>query len=93
MTVAPLRLRNAADDKAEGELIGKDGQFIEVLVPVAQAPGQPVTFDVALDGGEFEVQGKSLGSKLQLDGRFLVRLRLMNLRRETREALEARFGG
>jgi hypothetical protein len=64
-----------------------DGAVLVLASPRAFAPGAPVR--VAL--GTLGFEGKSLGSKKRDDGRFVVRLRAVNLRREQREALDALF--
>lgn len=67
---------------------GYNKQVLTLICPAPYAPGQPMRFSV--DGVALE--GKSLGSKRQPDGRFEVRLRLVNLRKEHREMLESGEG-
>ena len=70
----------------DGSWVGFAKDVLEVLSPAPYAPGAPIALEV--DGTP--LQGKSLGSKRQADGRFLVRMRLINLRREHRAMLAAR---
>ena len=70
----------------EGGWIGFAGEVLEVLSPTPYAPGAPISLEV--DG--IPLQGKALGSKRQDDGRFHVRMRMINLRREHREMLVAK---
>jgi hypothetical protein len=69
----------------EGELVGYAKNVLELVAPMAFAPGQPARFEV----GELALEGRSLGSRRREDGRFVVRFRLISLRREDREKLEA----
>ncbi len=68
-----------------GELVAFDREFLEVIAEVPLAPGTPTALQVE----DMALQGKSQGSKRIEDGRFRVRLRMINLRREHRERLEA----
>lgn len=70
----------------EGAWVRFAGEVLEVLSPQPFAPGAPIPVEV--DGTP--LQGKSLGSKRQPDGRFHVRMRLVNLRREHRAMLAAK---
>lgn len=86
---APLEL----DDGESGEAGRLDGEVLEAVLPRAFAPGAPVRFEVQIGGETIPVQGKTIGSKRRDDGRFDVRLRLINLRREHREALRSALPG
>lgn len=79
---APLTLSSGG----EGEAVDLAGEVLRVVLPRAFAPGAPVTLTVDLDA-PVTITGKTIGSKLRDDGRFDVRLRLVNLRRSDREAL------
>jgi len=74
-----------------GELTGFDGKLLSLTAPTARAPGQPTAFTVQTADGAREYAGRSIGSKLRDDGRFDVRMRLVNLTRVAREALQALF--
>ena len=65
------------------------GEVLVVSSPRAFAPGAPLRVEL----GALTVEAKSLGSKKRDDGRFEVRLRAVNLRREQRLALDALFAG
>lgn len=67
-----------------GELVSFEGEFLVMVSRVPLAPGAPTAIDVE----DMALQGKSQGSKKLEDGRFRVRFRMINLRREHRERLE-----
>ena len=81
------------EDGARGEAVRVDGEVIEIVAPRAFAPGAPVRMRVDADGEAIPVEGKTIGSKRRDDGRFDVRLRLINLRRPHRVALESTLRG
>jgi hypothetical protein len=82
MTVA---LRLSDGEFAEG--VDLEGEKFALVSPRAFAPGAPVEMTAELAEGELQLVGKSLGSKRRSDGRFDVRVRLINLRREQRQQL------
>jgi len=69
----------------EGELLALSGENLEVVSPKAFAPGAPVRFEVE----EMELKGRCVKCKRGDDGRFELRLRMVNLRRAHRERLAA----
>lgn len=71
----------------EGELVALEGEVITAVFARAFAPGAPVKMEASLGEAAHAVEGKTIGSRRREDGRFDVRLRAINLRRETREAL------
>lgn len=71
--------------EGEGALVGYAKNVVELVSPTSFAPGQPARFEVA----ELALEGRSLGSRKRDDGRFMVRFRLISLRREDRDRLEA----
>lgn len=81
----PARLRAGG----EGEAIAWSRDVLHLVLPRAFAPGAPIALTVELEGGALELTGKTLGSKRRDDGRFDVRARLIDLRREDRARLEA----
>ncbi len=85
----PITLARGGDGSAESV----DGEVLTCVVSRAFAPGAPVDFTVRIGAGELTLGGKSLGSRRRDDGRFDVRFRLVNLRREDREALAATLPG
>jgi hypothetical protein len=74
----------------EGEAMSFDGNTLTLLSRRAFAPGAPIRFS---SFGEVErsFEGRTLGSRRVDDGRFEVRLRLVNLRRADRELLHHNF--
>lgn len=74
-----------------GEVTGFDGKLLALRLPRALAPGQPAELRVALEP-PLALAGRSIGSKRREDGAYDVRLRLVNLTREAREALLAALG-
>ena len=73
-----------------GELCGYAGGFLDLLHDRAFPPGKPLQCLVEADP-PMELVGRTVSSKKQTDGRFLVRMRLTNLRKVHRLALEALF--
>lgn len=67
------------------------GAILSIEALQAYAPGAPLRLRVQLPEGEATWQGKTVGSKRLSDGRYLVRLRLISLRRAERQWLEAQF--
>lgn len=75
-----------------GLALGFDGIVLELEAPQPFPAGQPMPLALIAESGSVDLQGKSLGSKRRSDGRFVVRVRLINLRRSERELLQALFG-
>jgi hypothetical protein len=71
----------------DGEALHCEGERLAMVSPKAFAPGQPIAFDAMLADGTLSLEGRSLGSKRRPDGRFDVRVRLINLSRHGRERL------
>jgi hypothetical protein len=80
-----VRLRFGAGGQGHAELL--TGDRLHVVSEVPFAPGSPVSCTAPLADGELDLEGRSQGSKRRDDGRFDVRLRLINLRRADRERL------
>ncbi|MCB9592167.1 MAG: hypothetical protein H6719_05490 [Sandaracinaceae bacterium] len=77
-----------------GEALSFTGENLACALSRAFAPGAPLELSVALEGDEaLSLRGKTIGSKRRADGRFDVRLRLLSLRREEREALRRALPG
>ena len=68
-----------------GELVWFGGELLEMISAVPLAPGTPTRIQI----DDMPLEGKSQGSKRLDDGRFSVRFRLINLRREHRDRLVA----
>ena len=59
--------------------------LLEVIVDEPCAPGRPITLEL----GELSLDAKSRGTKKRDDGRFDLKARLVGLRRDERERLQA----
>ena len=77
----------------EGEALAFAGEVLTCALPRAFAPGAPIELSVVAEGEAVALRAKSIGSKRRDDGRFEVRMRLVNLRREHREALSRALPG
>jgi len=77
-----------------GEAVAFDGtELLSLIAPRAFAPGAPIEVAVALGEAGFTLHGKARGSKRRDEGRYLVQMRLISLRREAREALRSALPG
>ncbi|MCA9529452.1 MAG: hypothetical protein KC543_04895 [Myxococcales bacterium] len=79
----------APSAEGEGEVRSFDGRTLTFVSPAAYAPGAPVSMTVLVGGAPVGLEGRSLGSRRLPDGRFEARMRMVNLRRSTRETLIA----
>jgi hypothetical protein len=90
-----LALRSGVERQGEvaeaGSAVGLQGEVLTLVWPTAKAPGEPLALRGVLGGCETELRVKTVGSKRRADGRYDVRVRLVNLRRAQRLALEALF--
>jgi len=75
----------------QGRALSYANLVLAVVAPQAYAPGQPLTLEVCIGESWLSLGGKSQGSRARVDGGFDVKLRLTNLRREARLALEQAF--
>jgi hypothetical protein len=82
--VSELPIRIAGD--LPGAITSVADLLLTLRAPKAFPPGQPLQF--ALANSAVQLQARAIGSKRAGEA-FEVRVRLINLRRETREALEA----
>ena len=88
---ASLTLR--FEEGAEGEVTGLSDNILTAVAPSAFPPGRPMSFSVVLAEDEvLALEGRSLGSRKRSDGRFDMRMRLVNLRREARDRLTQALG-
>lgn len=71
-----------------GTLLAREGLLLTLVSPKAYPPGQPLSLTLSLPAGPLALEGRSLGSKKREPTGYELRVRLLNLRRETREALE-----
>jgi len=72
---------------AQAEALRLEGGRLHLTSPQAFAPGTPVHLTLRSADGDAVIEGRSQGSKRRPDGRFDVRLRLVNLTRALRERL------
>jgi hypothetical protein len=70
-----------------GAILEIAGLVVTLSSPKAFPPGQPLEF--RLTESSLRLQARSIGSKRSASGDFELRVRLINLRKEAREALEA----
>jgi hypothetical protein len=87
--MAELPVRYA--DGAEGRAVGYANLWLDLIAPRPFAPGQPLSFALQFGEQALSLAGKSHGARAREDGHFAVRVRLTNLRREARLALEQAF--
>jgi hypothetical protein len=80
-------------DGSEGRALALEKTVLRAVGDNAYAPGRPLELVLQLDGEAVEVRGKAIGSKKRDDGRFDLRIRLVDLRRDDRGRLEAALGG
>lgn len=71
----------------EGEALTLTGEALHIVIDRAYAPGAPISMSVFLPDETLALQGRTIASKRRPDGRFDVRLRLVNLTREARSRL------
>lgn len=81
--LGPVRVRSGG----EGEALSFAGEVLEIVIERAYAPGAPIELAIERPDGPLALRGKTIGSKKREDGRFVVRLRLVSLRREDRARL------
>ena len=72
-------------EKAEARTF--EGHILTFLSPRAFASGAPIGFTVVMGDHRRALEGRCVGSRRAEDGRFEVRMRLVNLRRDDRHAL------
>ncbi len=69
----------------KAELVALSNDLLDVVVGEPCAPGTPITLEL----GGLALEAKSRGTKKRADGRFDLKARLVGLRREQREQLQA----
>jgi hypothetical protein len=70
-----------------GSITDTAGLLVTLSSPKAFPPGQPL--ELTLTDSRLRLQARAIGSKRSSSGEFELRVRLINLRKEAREALEA----
>ncbi|MDQ3034170.1 MAG: hypothetical protein M3Y87_17310 [Myxococcota bacterium] len=83
MTLGPVRDARGG----EGEASSLAGEILHVVLGHPYAPGAPISLRLTRSDGELSLEGRTIGSKRREDGRYDVRLRLVNLTREHRARL------
>ena len=78
---ARVRIAGAHD----GTLLEHQGLVLRLRSPKAFPPGQPLTLQLPPD---ITLEARAIGSKRLDDESFELRVRLINLRKDAREALE-----
>lgn len=74
-----------------GHVLACDAETLRGISPKPFPPGRPLSLTMLLPDGELALSGRCIGSKRGDDGRFELRVRLTNLRREARERIEHAF--
>jgi hypothetical protein len=81
-----LRVQIAGEHAGAIEQI--EGLVLRLRSPKAFPPGQPLALAFSADGSSIGLDARAIGSKRRDDGSFELRVRLINLRKDAREALE-----
>jgi hypothetical protein len=82
-----MEIRLEGDERAEAQTF--DGSHLTFVSPRAFAPGAPIRFTATTGGAVRSFEGRAIGSKRIDEGRFEVRMRFVNLRRDDRVILNA----
>jgi hypothetical protein len=85
VTLGPV----VVDQGGEGVASALAGEVLHLVLDRPYAPGAPITMKLVLPGGDLSLQGRTIASKRRDDGHFDVRLRMINLTRESRARLAA----
>ena len=79
------------EDGSRGRAFAYGKGLLTVAGERAYPPGRPLSLTVALSDGEVALSARCMGSKRTPDAGFEIRMRLTNLTRPARLALEASF--
>jgi hypothetical protein len=79
--------------EGEGEALVLDGAMLALVSSRAFAPGTPLAFTIVSGDQRLELSGKTRSCKRRADGRFDLGVRLVDLRRTDREALQRLLDG
>jgi hypothetical protein len=74
--------------KWRGAIEQVDGLVVRLASPNAFPPGQPLTIAFQHEGSDVRLEARTIGSKRRDEETFELRVRLINLRKDAREALE-----
>jgi hypothetical protein len=75
------------DGGEKAEVCTFEGHILTFLSPRAFASGAPIGFAVVVGDHRRAFEGRCVSARRVEDGRFKVRVRLVNLRRDARRAL------
>lgn len=75
----------------QGTVSDFEEPVMTLLSRKAFSPGQPLALTLVAGDTRLVLQGKTIGSKRYLDDRYLVRVRVVNLRRAERNLLQSLF--
>lgn len=75
-------------DNSNGTAVAFHNGVLSMRVPVALAPGSPVRLQLVSEA-PIELDGRTVTARRDDDGWFFVEVRLVNLRRELRQFLDA----
>ncbi len=92
MTEPKLEIPLRIEDTLAGSAVGCDGPTLSAISPKAFPPGRPLVLHLASAAGELRLETRTISSKKRDDGRFDLRVRFTNLRKEARTQLDALFG-
>ena len=65
-----------------------EGLVLQLRSPKPFPPGQPLVLLISTGGASVRLDARTIGSKRRDDAPFELRVRLINLRKDAREALE-----
>ena len=71
-----------------GALEQLEGLQLRLASPKAFPPGQPLSLRVSTGNATVHLEARTIGSKRRDDTSFELRVRLINLRKDVREALD-----
>ncbi len=80
-------MRIVLNDNSLGEAVSFSKGILQVILPVAFAPGSPVLMRTASEPS-FPLEGRVVIVQRTEQGQFDTKVRLINLRREHRQALD-----
>lgn len=81
----------AFEDGSRGYASGYSKGLLTVVCGRAYPPGRPLSLRLQMADGPVSLSARCIGSRRTSEERFDVRMRLTNLTRAARVALEARF--
>lgn len=82
----------AMEDGSRGAAQRFEGEFLDLRCERAYPPGRPLNLTLDTAEGPLALSGRCIGSKQQPEGDYAIRLRMTNLRRESRIWLAENLG-